>query len=144
MEKCILCEQIRESGSEVQDLASALLRLQRTIQPILESYDHQRKAHFRCALCTILVGESHTEQNLVLEPMVPRAKGQKRYAVCPNCHKHLKSLRMSVPQARKYHQRLDEILQKEEEIEEANLPTLEEAEAEARAWALESLTDNES
>ena len=125
-------------------MASALLRLQRTIQPILESYDHQRKAHFRCALCTILVGESHTEQNLVLEPMVPRAKGQKRYAVCPNCHKHLKSLRMSVPQARKYHQRLDEILQKEEEIEEANLPTLEEAEAEARAWALESLTDNES
>jgi hypothetical protein len=51
---------------------------------------------------------------------------------------------MSVPQARKYHQRLDEILQKEEEIEEPNLPTLEEAEAEARAWALESLTDNES
>lgn len=144
MEKCILCEQIRESGSEVQDLASALLRLQRTIQPILESYDRQRKAHHRCALCTILVGDSHTENTLVLEPMVPRAKGQKRYAVCPNCHKHLKSLRMSVPQARKYHQRLDEILKKEEELEEASLPTLEEAEAEARAWALESLIENES
>jgi hypothetical protein len=51
---------------------------------------------------------------------------------------------MSVPQARKYHQRLDEILQREDEIEEASLPSLEEAEAEAKTWALESLTEDES
>lgn len=139
--KCELCRQIKDSGAEIQELSNALLRLQRQIQPVLDAYDRQRRSHLRCASCMILIGPDHLDNELVPEPMVPRAKGQKRYMVCPDCYKHHAKMRMSVPQMRKYHQRLDELIKKQEELEDAELPTIEEAEAEARRWALETLDD---
>jgi hypothetical protein len=138
---CKLCHQIKESGAEIQELSNALLRLQRQIQPVLDSYDKQRKAHLKCASCLILIGPDHLDNQLVPEPMVPRAKGQKRYMVCPDCYKHHAKMRMSVPQMRKYHQRLSEIMDKQEIEDLADLPSIEEAEEEAKKWALTTLDD---
>lgn len=44
------------------------------------------------------------------EPMVPRAKGQKRYSVCPDCYDTLKTVKRSVPQQIKYSRHVEEEL----------------------------------
>jgi hypothetical protein len=57
-----------------------------------------------------MIGPEHLETKLVPEPMVPRAKGQKRYSVCPNCYDVLKSVKRSVPQQIKYSRHVEEEL----------------------------------
>jgi hypothetical protein len=57
-----------------------------------------------------MVGSDHMEVDLVPEPMVPRAKGQKRYAVCNDCYKVLARLKRSVPQQIKYQRHVEEEL----------------------------------
>ena len=109
--------------------------------PFLILMTSNAKPILKCASCLILIGPDHLDNQLVPEPMVPRAKGQKRYMVCPDCYKHHAKMRMSVPQMRKYHQRLSEIMDKQEVEDLAELPSIEEAEEEAKKWALTSLDD---
>lgn len=101
-EPCVLCSEIRERGREVRELASALIRLQKTIAPVLEEYQKIKRSHPKCAACGIMSGPHHWVMGLVPEPMVPRAKGQKRYSVCKWCYNDLKTSRRSVPQQRKH------------------------------------------
>jgi hypothetical protein len=115
MEKCHLCGEINYSGEQIKDLARALIRLQRQIQPVIEGYEKGRKAHPRCACCGILAGPEHLVQELTPEPMIPRARGQKRYSVCQWCYADLHKSRHSVPQRRKIQLRVDEMLKGEDE-----------------------------
>lgn len=101
-EACVLCAEIRERGREVRELASALIRLQKTIAPVLEDYQKNKRSHPKCASCGIMSGPHHWVIGLTPEPMVPRAKGQKRYSVCKWCYIDLKTSRRSVPQQRKH------------------------------------------
>lgn len=110
MAKCVLCDEINYTGDQIKELARALLRLQRQIQPVIDSYQKARRSHLRCALCGILVGREHEVVDLVPEPMVPRARGQKRYSVCDFCYKDLHKMRQSVPQRHKIQIRVDSML----------------------------------
>lgn len=112
---CTLCNEINYSGDQIKDLARALIRLQRQIQPVIESYEKGRRAHPRCAACGILAGAEHLVTELVPEPMIPRARGQKRYNVCQWCYGDLHKSRQSVPQRRKIQLRVDEMLKGEDE-----------------------------
>jgi hypothetical protein len=100
--KCPTCQQLRETASELKRGYKELARLQKTFEPLVKRYELIQRAHPRCALCFIMSGEHHIETVLVPEPLVPRAKGQKRYAVCSDCYKLLHRLRRSVPQQRAY------------------------------------------
>lgn len=112
---CTLCNEINYSGDQIKDLARALIRLQRQIQPVIESYEKGRRSHPRCASCGILAGLEHLVTELVPEPMIPRARGQKRYNVCQWCYADLHKSRQSVPQRRKIQLRVDEMLKGEDE-----------------------------
>jgi hypothetical protein len=112
---CTLCNEINYSGDQIKDLARALIRLQRQIQPVIESYEKGRRSHPRCASCGILAGSEHLVIELVPEPMIPRARGQKRYTVCQWCYADLHKSRQSVPQRRKIQLRVDEMLKGEDE-----------------------------
>jgi hypothetical protein len=112
---CTLCNEINYSGDQIKDLARALIRLQRQIQPVIESYEKGRRAHPRCSSCGILAGMEHLVSELVPEPMIPRARGQKRYSVCQWCYADLHKSRQSVPQRRKTQLRVDEMLKGEDE-----------------------------
>jgi hypothetical protein len=102
MTTCTLCGEINYSGDQIKDLARALIRLQRQIQPVIESYE-------------ILAGPEHLVTELTPEPMIPRARGQKRYSVCQWCYSDLHKSRQSVPQRRKIQLRVDEMLKGEDE-----------------------------
>lgn len=115
MSQCTLCGEINYSGEQIKDLARALIRLQRQIQPVIESYEKGRRSHPRCSSCGILAGPEHLVTELTPEPMIPRARGQKRYAVCQWCHLDLHKSRQSVPQRRKIQLRVDEMLKGEDE-----------------------------
>lgn len=52
---------------------------------------------------------------MIPEPMIPRARGQKRYNVCQWCYADLHKSRQSVPQRRKIQLRVDEMLKGEDE-----------------------------
>jgi hypothetical protein len=114
MAKCVLCDEINYTGDQLKELARALLRLQRQIQPVIDSYQKARRSHVRCALCGILAGREHEVQELVPEPMVPRARGQKRYSVCDFCYTNLHKMRQSVPQRHKINARVDAMLKGDE------------------------------
>jgi hypothetical protein len=115
MTTCTLCGEINYSGDQIKDLARALIRLQRQIQPVIESYERGRRSHPRCASCGILAGPEHLVTDLTPEPMIPRARGQKRYSVCQWCYGDLHKSRQSVPQRRKIQLRVDEMLKGEDE-----------------------------
>lgn len=115
MAKCTLCNEVNYSGAQIKDLARALIRLQRQIQPVIDSYEKGRKSHPRCAACGILAGDDHVVTELTPEPMIPRARGQKRYNVCQWCYADLHKSRQSVPQRRKIQERVDEMLRGDEE-----------------------------
>jgi len=115
MADCKLCEEINYSGDQIKDLARALIRLQRQIQPVIEGYEKGRRSHPRCACCGILAGTEHLVSELAPEPMIPRARGQKRYSVCQWCYRDLHKSRQSVPQRRKIQARIDEMLKGEDE-----------------------------
>ena len=99
---CPTCQQLRETASDLKRGYKELARLQKTFEPLVKRYELIQRAHPRCALCFIMSGERHIETVLVPEPLVPRAKGQRRYAVCSDCYKLLHRLRRSVPQQRAY------------------------------------------
>jgi hypothetical protein len=115
MSQCTLCGEINYSGDQIKDLARSLIRLQRQIQPVIESYEKGRRSHPRCASCGILAGQEHLVTELVPEPMIPRARGQKRYNVCQWCYADLHKSRQSVPQRRKIAIQVDEMLKGEDE-----------------------------
>lgn len=119
MAKCKLCNEINDAAEEVKGVAIAIKKLTKEISPIVERYESIRHAHPRCALCTIYSGPSHLEVKLTPEPVVPRAKGQKRYDVCADCYEILQRTRMSVPQRRKYQLHLEEVLDAEAKIIDA-------------------------
>ena len=112
---CQLCSQINHHEVQVRELASSLLRLQKTIAPVVARYRDLEAAHPRCAACGIMAGPNHLVKELYPEPIVPRAKGQKRYKVCHWCYADLHKSRMSVPQEKKYRKLLSELIAKEEE-----------------------------
>lgn len=116
VKKCPTCQQIQETASELKRGYKELARLQKTFEPLIKRYELVQRAHPRCALCFIMSGEHHIETVLVLEPLVPRAKGQKRYAVCSDCYKLLHRTRRSVPQQRAYSRHIWE-LDKDEDNE---------------------------
>jgi hypothetical protein len=107
---CDLCTELNRAEEAIRDLVLSMRKLQKTYAPVMRRYEEIHRAHPRCALCTIMVGWSHSEQDLVPEPMVPRAKGQKRYSVCQHCHKVLSRLKRSVPQQIKYQRHVEEEL----------------------------------
>ena len=107
---CHLCRELNASETALIDMVLTMRRLQKTLSPIMKRYEEIHRAHPRCALCTIMVGPEHLETKLVPEPMVPRAKGQKRYSVCPTCYDTLKSVKRSVPQQIKYSRHVEEEL----------------------------------
>jgi len=107
---CHLCLELNEAESGLIEIVLAMRRIHKTLAPIMRRYEEIHRAHPRCAMCTIMVGPEHMEADLVPEPMVPRAKGQKRYAVCNDCHKILSRLKRSVPQQIKYQRHLEEEL----------------------------------
>jgi hypothetical protein len=113
--RCALCSQINHHEAQVRELASALLRLQKTIAPVVSRYKDLEAAHPRCAACGIMAGPDHEVKELYPEPVVPRAKGQKRYKVCTWCYTDLHKSRMSVPQEKKYRKLLADIIAKEDE-----------------------------
>lgn len=120
MAKCNLCNEINQAAEEIKGVAIAIKKLTKEISPIVERYESIRHAHPRCALCTIYSGRSHLEVKITPEPVVPRAKGQKRYDVCADCYEILQRTRMSVPQRRKYQLHLDEVLEAEADIIDAD------------------------
>ena len=117
--KCTLCSEIRERGKEVRELASALIRLHKTITPVLESYQKLKRSHPQCASCGIMAGpeDQHLITELTPEPMVPRAKGQKRYNVCKWCYQDLHKARRSVPQQRKHQLDIEQMFKDQDTIE---------------------------
>lgn len=108
--KCPLCRELQDSERGLIEIVLAVRKIQKTLAPIMRRYEEIHRAHPRCALCTIMVGPVHIENDLIPEPMVPRAKGQKRYAVCRTCHAHLSRLKRSVPQQIKYQRHVEEEL----------------------------------
>lgn len=113
--RCPLCSQINHHEEQVRELASALLRLQKTIAPVLSRYKELEASHPRCAACGIMSGPDHEVKELFPEPIIPRAKGQKRYKVCHWCYADLHKSRMSVPQEKKYRKLLADLLAKEDD-----------------------------
>ena len=107
---CDLCIDLNRAEASIRDLVLSMRKLQKTYAPVMKRYEEIHRAHPRCALCTIMVGRDHSESDLVPEPMVPRAKGQKRYAVCNSCYKVLSRLKRSVPQQIKYQRHVEEEL----------------------------------
>jgi hypothetical protein len=99
---CPLCAEINHTENELREITLAIKRLQKQAAPIFKEYMANRSAHPKCANCTILTGKHHLEKNIVPEPMVPRAKGQRRYLVCDACYIDLHKAKMSVPQRKKY------------------------------------------
>jgi hypothetical protein len=120
-DNCKQCLRSNEARDAVRDLAIALSKLQKVAAPVLQGYEQTRRGHLRCALCEILCGPSHTVQELVPEPLIPRARGQKRYDVCSLCYQHLKKVRRSVPQQRNYSKALDLMIRDDEEGDEESL-----------------------
>ena len=118
MAKCRLCNEINAATAEVEGVAVAIKKITKEIAPIVERYESLKHAHPRCSLCTIYAGSSHLEVKLRPEPVVPRAKGQKRYDVCADCYEILQRTRMSVPQRRKYQLHIEEVL--DSEIDESS------------------------
>lgn len=110
MSICPLCDQINETEAKLKELTLLLRRLQKQAQPIFKEYIANKAAHPKCASCTILTGPNHLENALVPEPMVPRAKGQRRYMVCETCYVDLHKAKMSVPQRQKYSIEVEEML----------------------------------
>ena len=115
MAKCRLCNEINAAVAEVEGVAVAIKKITKEIAPIVERYESRKPAHPRCSLCTIYAGSAHLEVELRPEPVVPRAKGQKRYDVCADCYGILQATRMSVPQRRKYQLHIEEVMESEEE-----------------------------
>ena len=105
-----MCLELNDAEGGILDIVLAIRRIQKTLAPVMRRYEEIHRAHPRCALCTIMVGEDHMEQDLIPEPMVPRAKGQKRYSVCKQCHKVLSRVKRSVPQQIKYQRHVEEEL----------------------------------
>lgn len=114
---CVLCAEIRERGREVRELACALIRLQKTIAPVLEDYQKIKRSHPKCACCGIMTGPHHWISGTIPEPMVPRAKGQKRYSVCQFCYEDLKAARRSVPQQRKHDIDIDQAFREMDKLD---------------------------
>lgn len=102
--------ELNRAEAAIAELVLSMRKLQKTISPVMKRYEEIHRAHPRCALCTIMVGSEHLERELVPEPMVPRAKGQKRYSVCLDCYKVLKANKRSVPQEIKYSRHVEEEL----------------------------------
>jgi len=126
---CSLCHEINHTEGQLRDLTLAIRRLQKQAAPIFKEYLANRAAHPKCANCTILTGPSHLATDLVPEPMVPRAKGQRRYLVCNACYVDLHRAKMSVPQRKKYSLEVDEMISREianEEITDTEEPLAEE------------------
>ena len=113
MAKCKPCNEINAAVAEVEGVSVAIKKLTKEIAPIVERYESLKHAHPRCSLCTIYAGSSHLEVELRPEPVVPRAKGQKRYDVCADCYGILQATRMSVPQRRKYQLHIEEVIESE-------------------------------
>jgi len=113
-----LCLELNDAESGILDIVLAIRRVQKTLAPVMRRYEEIHRAHPRCALCTIMVGEEHAEQDLIPEPMVPRAKGQKRYSVCAQCHKVLSRVKRSVPQQIKYQRHVEEELARLEDADD--------------------------
>jgi len=118
---CKTCSQMNDARDAVRDLALAMAKFQKAAAPVLHGYEQTRRSHLQCALCQILVGPTHMVQELVPEPLIPRARGQKRYDVCGECYQHLKRVRRSVPQQRNYHKALHIMLRGDEDEEENEL-----------------------
>lgn len=116
--KCRLCIELNEAESGILDIVLAIRKVQKTLAPVMRRYEEIHRAHPRCALCTIMIGEEHAEQELSPEPMVPRAKGQKRYSVCRHCHKILSRVKRSVPQQIKYQRHVEEELARLEDADD--------------------------
>jgi hypothetical protein len=116
--KCELCIELRGAEAGILDIVLAMRKIQKMLAPVMKRYEEIHRAHPRCALCTIMVGEDHHEIELIPEPMVPRAKGQKRYSVCPQCHKVLSRVKRSVPQQIKYQRHVEEELVRLEDSED--------------------------
>lgn len=116
---CVLCDEIRERGREVRELSSALIRLHKTITPVLEAYQKLKRSHPQCAACGIMAGPigQHHENELIPEPMVPRAKGQKRYNVCKWCYEGLARSRKSVPQQRKHQLDIEQAFKEQDKLD---------------------------
>ncbi len=116
---CVLCDEIRERGREVRELASALIRLHKTITPVLETYQKLKRSHPQCASCGIMAGPigQHHENELIPEPMVPRVKGQKRYNVCRWCYDGLAKAKKSVPQQRKHQLDIEQAFKEQDKID---------------------------
>jgi hypothetical protein len=116
---CTLCSEIRERGKEVRELASALIRLHKTITPVLDTYQKLKRSHPQCASCGIMAGPDgqHLITELTPEPMVPRAKGQKRYNVCKWCYQDLHKARKSVPQQRKHQLDIEQMFKDQDAID---------------------------
>jgi hypothetical protein len=114
--KCRLCLELNDAEGGILDIVLAIRRIQKTLAPVMRRYEEIHRAHPRCALCTIMVGEDHMEQDLIPEPMVPRAKGQKRYSVCKQCHKVLSRVKRSGPQQIKYQRHVEEELTRLEDV----------------------------
>jgi hypothetical protein len=110
---CKLCAEINHTEDQLREITLAIKRLQKQAAPLFKEYMANRGAHPRCASCTILTGKNHLENNLVPEPMVPRAKGQRRYLVCDTCYIDLHKAKMSVPQRKKYNLDAEEMLEQE-------------------------------
>ena len=113
-----MCLELNDAESGILDIVLAIRRVQKTLAPVMRRYEEIHRAHPRCALCTIMVGEEHAEQDLIPEPMVPRAKGQKRYSVCAQCHKVLSRVKRSVPQQIKYQRHVEEELARLEDADD--------------------------
>lgn len=119
---CALCAEINHTEDQLREITLAIKRLQKQAAPLFKEYMANRSAHPRCASCTILTGKNHLENNLVPEPMVPRAKGQRRYLVCDTCYIDLHKAKMSVPQRKKYNLEAAEMLEQETADEDGILP----------------------
>lgn len=115
---CNLCAEINHTEEQLREITLAIKRLQKQAAPLFKEYMANRSAHPRCASCTILTGSNHLEGNLVPEPMVPRAKGQRRYLVCDTCYIDLHKAKMSVPQRKKYNLDAEQMLEQETAEEE--------------------------
>lgn len=74
--------------------------MERHLAPLTKEYHALLISHPRCAACSVLIGEDHSEQQLTPEPIRPRAKGQKRYDVCASCFDRLFRAHRSVPEQR--------------------------------------------
>lgn len=99
---CGRCDHLATVGTDIRALARELGRLERQLKPLTAEYASLRRGHPRCAACGVLVGAEHNDHELLPEPIRPRARGQKRYDVCPSCYSRLYKAKRSVPQQRAY------------------------------------------